>query len=89
MRSLVLLLSSGHTVRIVLRDDELTDEVSLYADAINLLDDMVAVAVTPFASDDTKGDVIMAYVQDNATALTDHENEFNRITTLSPGSFRG
>lgn len=64
-RNLVLLLSSGHTVRIALREGDLT--TSLDEDPIigvpemSALLEMPAVICKPAAG---RGDVVMAYIED-------------------------
>lgn len=80
MRNLVLLLSSGHTVRIALRDDAIAPT---HAGVLDFLEALPA--MNNFASNE----IVFGYTTDNTAAIDDAGNDFNRITVLSPGSSRG
>lgn len=98
MRNLVLLLASGHTVRVELRDGDLTGTLS-----VQLIRDffvtMPAVGVVPFETVKTDfktvlnpSGLLFAYVEDTtfpAMKPNGHEfaesNDFQRIDVLSPG----
>jgi hypothetical protein len=92
MRNLVLLLTSGHTVRIELRDDDLTDDSHGTLDIERFLDNMPAMCVIPFGTNSQVSGLIMAYIEN--TTLPDWNTEqsrfepsddFQRIDVSSPG----
>jgi len=79
-RNLVLLLASGHTVKIALKPDDLptttTDVSALHAFVRTL-------PAVPFID---WGQVAMAFIEDMAQATVDEEpNEFQRIDAYAPG----
>lgn len=86
-RNLVLLLSSGHTVRIALRDDDLTGNGGPTGDEVReLLTDMPSVVVGVFPTWE------FAYVE-NTTLPEFREgssdlmpNDYQRITVEGPGT---
>lgn len=82
-RNLVLLLTSGHTVRIALKSGDLNNTENRGVRAVReLLKDMPAVHVVP----DVEREVVMAFVEDMAQATVGEEpNEFQRIDAYSPG----
>lgn len=77
-RNLVLLLASGHTVKIALRPDDLTDPT--LNNVTGFLETVPAVGVY----DD--GAITFAFVEDMISATLDDEpNDFQRIDAYSPG----
>lgn len=80
-RNLVLLLSSGHTVKIALRPDDLTGNGGPTGDEVReLLTGMPSVVVGAFPG------WIFAFVEDMEKATVDDEpNDFQRIDAYSPG----
>jgi hypothetical protein len=94
MRQLVLLLRSGHTVRIRLNDDDLTDPDQGIPQFARFVSGLNALGVSPFERDMSfpgghyrfvKGDVVMAYVHDLHCNIDEPFNEFNRIDCDTPG----
>jgi hypothetical protein len=94
MRNLVLLLASGHTVRVKLRDDDLTGPLDVKS-VCDFLDAMPATAVLPFITngkaDDPEG-LLFAYVEDpvfpewnTETRTFAPESDYQRINVMSPG----
>lgn len=84
-RNLVLLLSSGHTVRIALRDDDLTASLDSSPDIgvpeLRQFLEMPAIVCTPSIRD---GQVVFAYIEQEMSA------DFNRIVvTDGRGAPRG
>lgn len=87
MRNLVLLLSSGHTVRIELRDDDLThDGGPGNRETEDFLEGFPAIAsyLDP--------GIVFAYIEDPTTPAWDNEtgrfapsNDLQRIDVSSPG----
>jgi hypothetical protein len=91
-RNLVLLLTGGHTVRIHLRDDDLTKYRTGRADVERFLDTMPAMTVIPFSGDSEVNGLIMAYIEDPTfpayvpgTLQFEPPNDFQRIEVNSPG----
>lgn len=91
MRNLVLLLRSGHTVRIALRENELTGNVGV-ADVDGIMDRIPAICINPFPPVDVVGrfvyesPVIMAYVENPLLPNFDSgPDDYQRITVESPG----
>jgi hypothetical protein len=82
-RNLVLLLSSGHTVKIALRPDDLSIPGNRGVRAVReLLKDMPSVHVIP----EIDREVVMAFVEDMVQATVDEQpNDFQRIDAYSPG----
>ena len=100
-RNLVLLLTSGHTVRIALRDDDLpADDTNIYnaQDLSDFLCNMPANIVVPTdcvadgSEPDGPGHVVMAYVEDLSlpsmlnTGGIAPPNDFQRISVEGPGT---
>lgn len=88
-RNLVLLLGSGHTVKIALRPDDLPSGRSHGIQATaDLVEGLSAVTVSPFGNPRVPdaGHVMMAYIEDMTPATIDETpNEFQRIDSYSPG----
>lgn len=96
-RNLVLLLSSGHTVRIALREDDLTTSLdhdpSISVPEMNeFLQSLPAFTCVP---DIRSNDVMLAYIEDpslSATVAGLHgpemapPNDFQRISVEGPGT---
>ncbi len=76
MRNLVLLLASGHTVRVKLRDGDLTTHLG-HSDVRLFLEAMPATALIPFDGNNEPVGLIMAYVEG--------PNDHQRIEVTSPG----
>lgn len=90
-RNLVLLLSSGHTVRIALRENDLTGNGGpTFHETDALIDEMPAIVVSPFATGGEPGAVVLAYVEDIALPIyPDPPNDLQRITVEGPGAVYG
>ena len=81
MRNLVLLLSSGHTVRIALRDDDLTGnggptDTDVH-DFLTMLPALVLVV------GGKRPEYLFAYIEQPMSL------EFDRISVITPGADRG
>lgn len=86
-RNLVLLLSSGHTVRIALREADLNHMGNRGVRAVReMLKDMPAAQVIP----DPEREITFAYVEDIALPIyPDPPNDLQRITVEGPGAVYG
>jgi hypothetical protein len=81
MRTLVLLLSSGHTVRIALRENDLTHNGGPTAvETREFVGGLAAVCILPDLDE-----IAFAYVQDNGVALNDDGHDYNRISLVTRG----
>lgn len=85
MRNLVLLLTSGHTVRIALRDDDRPTATQI--GVLDFLERMSAVHL--FVSTE----IVFAYIEDPAPPMFDMNsttfeppNDLQRITVEGPGT---
>lgn len=93
-RNLVLLLSSGHTVRIALRGDDLNGNGGpTFRETDALIDEMPAIVVSPFATGGEPGAVVFSYVEDPSLPTYDASdgsmsppNDHQRITVEGPGT---
>jgi hypothetical protein len=99
-RNLVLLLTSGHTVRIALEDIDLDDGDLTIEAAGEFVSSRVAVAVNPFELNITKnefggivdlrmakGDVVFAFVENVLLPDLDKgPDDYQRITVEGPGT---
>jgi hypothetical protein len=83
-RNLVLLLTSGHTVRIQLREDDFTtsldDDPDIGTPELHAFLQMPAILCTPSIKN---GDILMAYIE--SPVQFGAPGDFQRITTQSPG----
>ncbi|MES2211384.1 MAG: hypothetical protein V4515_14570 [Chloroflexota bacterium] len=87
MRTLVLLLSSGHTVRIALREGDLAQNGGpTFMQMDNFIDSLDAVLVSPLAERRQPGAVVMAYVRDDTVGLA--PSDLDRISVMTPGGDR-
>lgn len=101
MRSLVLLLISGHTVRIALRDTDLptindkpahgADELSHFLSSLPAFVLLPTDCVADGSEPDGPGLVVMAYVEDLTMPQFREDspmppNDFQRITAEGPGT---
>lgn len=81
-RNLVLLLTSGHTVKIALRPDDLADNTDGIEEVSQFVSTLDAVRVSP----DMRSDVVMSFIEDMTQATIDEEpNDFQRIDAYAPG----
>lgn len=97
MRNLVLLLTSGHTVRVKLRDDDLTGPLNVRV-IRDFFATMPAVGVVPFETLKSDFDTVLnpngllfAYIEDGTypdydpeTSTFTEPNDFQRIEAFGP-----
>lgn len=88
-RNLVLLLASGHTVKVALRPGDLAGDGGPTAEEVwHLLAELPAVALSPLTGTGDMGrrNVVMAYVESmERPGIDDEPDELQRIDAYSPG----